>query len=298
METQTVFPPARRYGLIFHTVAGVVLLGAAALVFFQVYQRETGQVFIFGVLLSAVLASPVPLLVYRGYALTQASYVLDRDGLRIRWALRAEDIPLPRIEWVRPADELGFRLPLPFLQWPGAVIGKRTVEGLGPVEFIASDVRRLLLVATPERIYAISPADERIFVRTYRHIIELGSLTPIPSRSVLPAAFLQRVWLDRLARIMIIAGLGLTVLLSAVVILLIPAHPSIFLGYNSARQPLEPVSPERLFLLPFLAVAEYIIDLLVGLFFYRLNDQRIVAYIIWGSSSLPPLLLLLAVLFI
>jgi hypothetical protein len=298
MENQTIFPPARRYGLIFHAAAGAIFLGAAVLVFLLVFQRETGQVFIFGVLLSVVLASPLPLLIYRGYALTQASYLLDRDGLRIRWGLRAEDIPLPHIEWVRPADELGFRLPLPFLQWPGAVTGKRTVEGLGPVEFIASDVRRLLLVATPEKIYAISPADERNFVRAYRHIIELGSLTPIPSRSILPAVFLQRVWLDRLARAMIITGLGLTVLLAAAVILLIPAHPTIFLGYNAAGQPLEPVSPERLLLLPFLGVVEYVLDLLVGLFFYRLNDQRLVAYIIWGSSSLPPLMLLLAVLFI
>ncbi len=298
MEPQTVFPPARRLGLIFHAAAGLILLGAAALVFLQVFQRETGQVFVTGVLLSALLASPVPLLTYRGYALAQASYALDRDGLRIRWGLRAEDIPLPRIEWVRPADELGFRLPLPFLQWPGAVIGKRNVEGLGTVEFIASDVRRLLLVAMPDKIYAISPADERGFVRTYRHIIELGSLTPIASRSVLPAAFLQRVWLDRLARYMIIAGLGLTLLLLAVAILLIPAHPAIFLGYDAAGRPLEPVSAERLLLLPFLCGVEYVVNVLVGLFFYRLNEQRLVSYILWGSSSLLPLLLLLAISFI
>ncbi len=298
METQATFPPARRLGLIFHAAAGVILLGAAVLVFLQVFQRETGQMFISGVLLSVLLACPVPLLIYRGYALAQASYFLDRDGLRIRWGLRADDIPLPHIEWVRPADELGFHLPLPFLQWPGAVLGRRNVQGLGLVEFIASDVRRLLLVATPEKIYAISPADDRNFVRTYRHIIELGSLTPIASRSILPAAFLQRVWTDRLARWMIIAGIGMTFLLLAAVILLIPTHSTIFLGYNAARQPLEPVSPDRLLLLPFLGGVLYVIDLLAGLFFYRLNDQRLVAYILWGSSSLLPLLLLLAVFLI
>ncbi len=298
METQTNFPPARQLGLTFHAAAGVILLGVAALVFLQVFQRETGQMFVSGVLLSVLLACPVPLLIYRGYALAQASYFLDRDGLRIRWGLRAEDIPLPQIEWVRPADELGFHLPLPFLQWPGAVTGRRTVQGLGTVEFIASDVRKLLLVATPDKVYAISPADERSFVRTYRHIIELGSLTPIVSRSILPAAFLQRVWMDRLARWMIIAGIGITFLLLAAVILLIPAHPSIFLGYDALRRPLEPVSPDRLLLLPFLGGVLNVVDLLVGLFFYRLNDQRMVAYILWGSSSLLPLLLLLAVFLI
>ena len=298
MENQSVFPPYRRLGLIFHAAAALILLGVAVLVFFQVYQREVGQVFITGVLVSVVLVIPLPLLVYRGYALAQASYALDRDGLRIRWGLRAEDIPLPQIEWVRPANELGFRLQLPFLQWPGAVVGKRKVEGLGPVEFIASDVRSLLLVATPEKVYAISPADERSFVRTYHRIIELGSLTPIPPRSVLPAAFLERVWQDLRARYMIIAGFGLTGLLLVVAILLIPVHASVFLGYNAAGQPLDPVSSERLLLLPLLGGVEYFIDLLVGLYFYRLNDQRLVAYFLWGSSILLPLLLLLAIILI
>ncbi len=298
MENQTVFPPNRRLGLIFHAAAALILLGAAALVFFQVYQREVGQVFITGILLAVILVSPLPILVYRGYALAQASYALDRDGLRIRWGLRAEDIPLPQIEWVRPADELGFRLPLPFLQWPGAVVGWRKVEGLGPVEFIASDVRNLLLVATPEKVYAISPADERSFVRTYRRIIELGSLTPIPSRSVLPAAFLERVWHDHLARYMIIAGMGLTMLLLVVSVLLIPAHATVFLGYDAAGLPLEPVSSERLLLLPLLGGVEYVVSLLVGLYFYRLNEQRLAAYLVWGSSILLPLLLLLAAIMI
>ncbi len=298
MENQTVFPPNRRLGLIFHAAAALILLGAAALVFFQVYQREVGQVFITGILLAVILVSPLPLLVYRGYALAQASYALDRDGLRIRWGLRAEDIPLPQIEWVRPADELGFRLPLPFLQWPGAVVGRRKVEGLGPVEFIASDVRSLLLVATPEKVYAISPADERSFVRSYRRIIELGSLTPIPSRSVLPAAFLERVWHDLLARYMIIAGMGLTALLLVVSILLIPAHATVFLGYDAAGQPLEPISSERLLLLPLLGGVEYVVSLLVGLYFYRLKEQRLASYLLWGSSILLPLLLLLAAIMI
>ncbi len=268
------------------------------MVFLQVYQRETGQLFISGVLLAVILICPLPLLVYRGFALVQASYALDRDGLRIRWGLRAEDVPLPQIEWVRPADELGFRLPLPFLQWPGAVLGRRNVEGLGLVEFIASDVRSLLLVATPEKIYAISPGDERNFVRTYRQIIELGSLTPIPSRSVLPAAFLERVWQDRLARYLVIVGLALSVLLLVVSILLIPAHPSIFLGYDTARRPLEPVSSERLLLLPLLGGAEYLFSLFTGLYFYRLNEQRLVAYMLWGGSILLPLLLFLAIILI
>jgi len=236
------------------------------------------------------------LFLYRGFALVQSGYTLDRDGLRLRWGLRGEDIPLPQIEWVRPAAELGFRLPLPFFQWPGAVVGKRKVEGLGEVEFLASDVRLLLLVATPQKIYAISPADGRAFIRSFRQIIELGSLTPLPSYSVLPAAFLQKVWQDRPARWLTLAGLALTGVLFILAGLIIPTRATISLGYDALRQPLDPVSADRLLLLPLLGAAAYVVDLFTGLLFYRRDDQRPLSYLLWGSSVLTPLLLFLAMI--
>jgi hypothetical protein len=294
MEFQTVFPPARRNGLIFHGIAVLVLLGAAILVFLQAYQVDVGGGFIFGTLAAVVLAAPVPLLLYRGFALAQSSYTLDRDGLRLRWGLRGEDIPLPQIEWVRPAAEMGFRLPLPLFQWPGAVVGRRKVEGLGEVEFIGSDIRLLLLVATPQKIYAISPADGRAFIRSFRQIIELGSLSPLPSYSVLPAAFLQKVWQDRPARLLVLVGLVLTGILFILAGLIIPTRSTVSLGYNALRQPLDPVSADRLLLLPLLGAAAYVGDLFTGLFFYRRDEQRPVAYLLWGSSVLTPFLLFLA----
>ena len=296
MENQTVFPPARRTGLIFHAGAVVVLLGSAVLVFLQAYQMNVGQGFIFGTLAAIVLVAPLPLVLYRGYALSQSTYTLDRDGLRLRWGLRGEDVPLPQIEWVRPAAELGFHLPLPFFQWPGAVVGRRKVEGLGEVEFMASEVRSLLLVATPQKIYAISPADGRAFIRSFHQIIELGSLSPLPSYSVQPAAFMQKVWQDRPARWMVLAGLGLTGALFILAALIIPGRATVSLGYDALRGPLEPVSSDRLLLLPLLGAAAYVVDLIAGLFFYRRDEQRPVAYLLWGSSVLTPLLLLLAMI--
>lgn len=298
MEMQTIFPPARRTGLIFHAAAVAALLGISAIVFLQAYQMNVGQGYIFGILASIILAAPLPLFLYRAYALAQSSYTIDRDGLRLRWGLRGEDIPLPQIEWVRPADEMGFHLPLPFFQWPGAVVGKRKVEGLGEVEFIASDVRKLLLVATPLKIYAISPADGRTFIRSFRQIIELGSLSPLPSYSVLPAAFLQQVWQDRSARWLALGGLGLTGALFILAALIIPGRQTVSLGYDALRNPLEPVSSDRLLLLPLLGAAVYVVDLLSGLFFYRRVEQRLVAYLLWGSSVLTPLLLFLAMILI
>ena len=297
MDLQTRFRPPRRAGVLFNLAGFVILGGAAALVFLQVYQQGSGAEFVFGLLLAGLLVLPLPLIAYRAYALFQGEYILDRDGLRLRWGLRWEDIPLPDIEWVRPANELGFRLPLPFLQWPGAILGTRRVEGLGMVEFVAGDFKSLLLVATPHKVYAITPADGRSFLRTFRQIVELGSLTPITSLSVRPVVFYQQVWNDRLGRGLLLGGLALTLLLFVMAGLVIPGRTSVSLGYDPQRQPLEPISAERLLLLPVLSGLAYAVDTIVGLFFYRKVEQHPAAYVVWASSLITPFMLLLAILF-
>ncbi|TLM81522.1 MAG: hypothetical protein FDZ75_07860, partial [Actinobacteria bacterium] len=196
VSTASVFPPPRRRGMILFSAAVAVLglAGTACLVF--ALQQQVGAMFVVLLLLAILCYVPIPLAVYRAYALLNASYTLERDGLRLRWGLRAEDIPLPEIEWVRPAAELGFHLPLPVLAFPGGLLGARGLPELGTVEFVASEEKNLLLVATRHKIYAISPADPGAFVQSFQRAIELGSLAPLPSYSSQPVAFVARVWRD------------------------------------------------------------------------------------------------------
>ncbi len=298
MITDAVFPPPRTTGLLVHT-AGILIVGAAAgsSIYFSL-QAEVGSYSILLLLLSLVLLVPTGLGIYRGYALLRASYTLERDGLRLRWGLRSEDIPLPEVEWVRPASDMGFAMPLPFLPAPGAILGTRQVEGLGPVEYMASDRDRMLLVATPEKIYVISPADPKGFQRAFQRAIEMGSLSPIPFSSTLPAAFLQRVWHDRLARIVILAGLALTVALFVLVVTTIPTKTALPLGFDRAGQPISNGPPERLLLLPVLATFSLVTDLIAGLFFYRYEETHPIAYLLWAAGVITPLLLIAATLFL
>jgi hypothetical protein len=234
---------------------------------------------------------------YRLFALWRATYILERDGLRLRWGLRAEDLPLEAIEWIRPADELGFPLPLPLFTWPGAILGGHTVPDLGMVEFLASERDRLLLLATPQRIYAISPEDPRAFMRSFRRVLELGSLTPLAPFSAQPAAFLQRVWQNTLARWFLLTGLVLSLALLTLVSLVIPTRNEVALGYTPQGQPLPPVPSQRLMLLPMLALMAYVGDLLVGMYFFRRENGQALAYLLWAAGVLTPLLLIMAVFF-
>ena len=238
-------------------------------------------------LIALVLFSPLPLLVYRLYALVNGVYVLRQEGLVIRWGLRREDIPLGSIEWMRPANEIGFRLPLPWLRLPGSLIGRRIVNELGLVEFLGSDVQHLILVATPDKVFALSPEDGESFVRSFLQVNELGSLMPLEAQSVYPRVFIGRVWEDRLGRIAILTGLGIGVFLLLGVALAVPA-----LGEINWVEPGSIAPAERLLLLPILNGLIWLVNLGLGSFLFRRGgNYRIAAYSLWITSALTGVLL-------
>jgi hypothetical protein len=68
------------------------------------------------------------------------------------------------------------------------------------------------------------------------------------------------------------------------------------LGYDAFGRPLEPIAPERLLLLPLVCAALFAVDLVLGLFLYRREDQRSAAYLLFASSVVTPLLLLLGII--
>ena len=305
---ESVFLPPRSPGL--PLIGGAILalsIGAGA-AFYVTFQATETTVFWAALLAALVLFAPLPLLAYQAYALSGARYVLERDGLLIRWGLRGEDIPMPDIEWVRPAATLPRHVPLPWLSWPGAILGSRSSAELGPVEFIAADTRRLLLVATPQRIYAISPADPAAFLKAYQRANELGSLSPIKPRSADTRLLMGSLASNPAARWLVLAGAGVAVILLLSVALALPSRQSISLGFTPTGQPVEPGPSARLLLLPVLNGIYYLVDLLAGLFFYRRSSRlgglgrvpspveartlRIQAYLLWGSSILTGLILL------
>jgi hypothetical protein len=172
------------------------------------------------------------------------------------------------------------------------------------VEFLAAQTRPLVLVATPGRIYAISPDDPKGFLQRYQHFSELGSLAPLPARSVFPSFLLARVWATRPARYLILGGLALSLILLIWVSLAVPERPAVSLGFTPESLPTEPVPSVRLLLLPVLNIFFYLANLLAGLYFFRAEGEPEasvklpLAYLLWGSGVLTPLLFLLGVLFI
>lgn len=292
------FPPSRRSGIALHVIFIIVLAATSAWGFWNLSNTQVGPSYVTYLLVALVTFVPIPIFGYRTYALLRADYYIDRDSLAILWGLRVEDIPLTDIEWVRPASDLSHPLALPPFRLPGAILGTRRHPDLGLVEFIASSSRNLILIATSKRVLAISPENPAALVQTFARATELGSLTPAEYKSVYPSFIITQAWESPVARFLWMSGLFLNLGLVVWVGILIPSLSQIPFGFNALGIPDEVAPSTQLILLPLISGFMYVVGIITGLYFYRWEEQRPLAYVVWIAGTICAVLFLLAVLFL
>jgi hypothetical protein len=292
------YPPPKQFGLLVHIFLVLLMVGLSGWGIWNLTFAEVGPNFVIFLMDALLALVPLPLFLYRAYALLRADYILDRDSLELRWGLRDEDIPLTDIEWLRPASDLSAPLRLPWLPLPGAVLGLRRHPDLGVVEFLASNSRDLLLVATSKRVFAISPTDAARFAQTFARTVEMGSLLPAEAKSVYPSFIFSRAWRNPLARFLWLAGLFMNIGLAVWVILTIPTLSQVSLGFAPTGGALAPTPASQLILLPIISSFLFLAGLSAGMYFYRWETHRVLALVLWISSALSAFLFLLAVYFI
>lgn len=305
MSSDYIFTPPRSFGLIFQGGLILALAAAAGLGLWQAAFATIGPQFLLYLAPTLLAVILIPALAYRFYALRGAAYILERDGIRLRWGLRNEVIPMDAVLSVRPWSDLARPLPLPVLRWPGGVLGVRRASGQ-EVEYLASRWDSLLLISTRQRVYAVSPADPEGFIYAFQRLTELGSLTPLKARSVYPTFLLARVWEARPARLLLLSGLFLSLLLLGWVSLAVPSREQVYLGFHPTDRTRDLVPAVRLLLLPVLNTMIFLVDVLLGLFFYRRDEPPAelhvsgpaLAYLLWSGAAITPLLFLIAVFFI
>jgi hypothetical protein len=292
------FPPPRQHGLVVHLVS-ILALGAISLtMFWFVSHTPVGLLFTIDILVALATFIPVPILIYRAYALTRGNYSLNRDNLRLVWGLRIEEVPLADVEWVRPIHALPVPVTLPWLWLSGGLLGITRHPDIGKIEFLASESETLLLVATARRVFAISPADPSAFIAAFQRAIEMGSLTRAEAHSQYPSFVVAVAWESMLVRYLWLAGALLNIGLLLWVTLLAPGIQRVSLGFTPAVTPQPAVAGTQLILLPLLSALSFVVGWLTGLFFYRREDQRILALALWISGALSSVFFLLAVSFI
>lgn len=309
MDEIIIFQPSRRSGLIFHAVIIIILILGGLWSLYQASRAQVGPIFLLYLLPALVALSLVPLFLYRAYALRQAAYLLERDGLHLRWGLRAESIPMDAVQWIDLAANRQTTLPLPWMRWPGALLGRRRLPDGTQVEFLAADSNQLVLIATAKSLFAISPEQPDEYLDTFQHLNELGSLTLLPASSVYPSFLISRVWANKPARYLLLSGLALSLIVLILVSLAIPSRSVVSLGFHQNQTSGDVVPSIQLLLLPMLNIFFFLSDLLLGLFFFRRaeaaegmasSDASVswtLAYVLWSSAVFTGVFFLVAFYF-
>ncbi len=296
-----IIKPPKFQGLFIGGILISLLLGGIILGVFQIATGEFNP--LLGIWVSlVVISSPLLLMViYRLYGLITAKYVLDRNGFCLQWGFSTEQIPLTSIENMIKGDEVQIQLSPPLgLYWPGCIVGQKTVDEFGLVEFFTTrPPKERIIIPLEGRSLVISPPDLESFHQSFLETVRLGSLEEIPAISVRPDFFSARLWADRLARFLILSGLILNLfLLGYLGFRAVNLPESVPFGFDSAGLPDTFVPPSQLLLLPLLGGFYWLTNLVLGVWLYRLESDRQIAYVVWFTGTLLGGLLWGAILYL
>ncbi len=293
MQEEAIFAPPRQPGLVLQLALMIIAAALAGVALFAALQAPVGPALFISIGLLVICAGLLIVLAYRSYALTRATYSLAREGVTIQWGLRVEEIPMPAVLWWRRPVELEHPPKMPLLGMPGAILGTRTDSHLGPLEYLASDRDKLVLLATQNKIYVISPEDPERFLISLQEVVEMGSLTALDARSIHPASLIGEIGADRSARLLLATSLLLALAVIVWVGLLISSPVSLPVGFTPNGLPRTPGPAVRVVVLGVVSTTFLLADWILGAYYFRQPNGRLLAYIIWLLAAITPLLFLI-----
>ncbi|NLB72265.1 MAG: hypothetical protein GX797_09735 [Chloroflexi bacterium] len=278
--TDEYFPP-RQKSLILNGLAAfvLVLLILGMLIIGSMTRQNTLAILLMAA--GILLLLPLFLVIYRIFVVLSTVYLLSRDALEISWGLRRELLPIGQIDWVNPVSEFETQLPLGVTFLKSAYYGEKRINGLGQTLFVATSPEQMVLIKRGNQYLVISPENARIFCERFDQINQLGSLKQFEPESENLTMLWQRVWADRWAKRMLIAGIiSLALLLIAAMTIGLSREQIVWVS-------MERVPASRALLLALIGTLFGLINTFVGLLLYL--QDRVAANVrnlIWGWTIL------------
>jgi hypothetical protein len=295
VEESYEFTPPKKTGVIFHLVIIIAFIIIVIYCLYRIAYTEVGPTFLFYLIPILVAIPTVPLFAYRLNSLHNAIYIMERDNIHLQWGLRVEVIPTASILWIQSATSFSEPIHLPWIRWPGSVLGNRLLGGRTPIEFMASASQDLVLIATYERVFAISPTESGKFLSTYQQLTELGSLVKTEPQSIFPTTIFTGVWQTRASRYLLIISILLGIIMIFFTGLIAPSRFAVSLGFLPSGEPRDVVPSIRLMLLPILYTIFWFTNFFAGIILTRYKDHQPLAYLLWVNNIVVALLFLIAV---
>ncbi len=270
-------------------MAILIISGLIFLSLFQLLTAALSPFMVLWVIIPLVCFPLLMLILYRWYGLLSAAYRIDRDGFYLKWGLAFEQVPLASVQSIGRAGSNGVSLrPGIGFWWPGCIVGREEFAAIGRVEFFTAELGgSMLLVTLENRLLAISPRDPDAFELAFQSAARMGSLETVPEISRRSNFVFSQLWSDTWARFLILAGALLPLIILGYIAMIVPGLPfDVPFGFAPSGIPDTFGPPGRLLLLPMVAGFCWFVDLVGGMWLYRGEDQRPLAYVVWSAAIL------------
>lgn len=254
------------------------LLALDVLLLSYLRRSQISFVFFMSSLFVAVSLPLLAFLSYLVYGLLNLRYHLHRDALTIVWGATQRVIPMGSIQRVLRGKDLQGDIKVRVMSWPGCLVGRTWVEGIGRILFYATEpIARQLLVVTPTMTYSISPANLEGFLDAFNIRQHIGPIRLVSYERRQPSFWSWPVWGYRLAHLLLGLGLVVNLILFAYLCWLCPA-----LGRTEILK------------LPAFGLTTLTVNSSLGILIH--SRQRVGAYLLWGGGIAVQLVCWLAAL--
>jgi hypothetical protein len=293
----TFQPYPTRSGFIFLGI-GLIFIGLAyILTYLLLQQDEPPLAFILLVGLLVTLGI-IGLMLYGALVVFKLGYHIDRNGLAIRWGLGQQLIPFQSIKAIIPGKDVAPSAEFRAANIAGLHFGRAELPEYGLLKFRATaPLTESLLVVTPNQAYVISPDQPQAFLKAWQVRQNLGP-TQQWSESI------RRCWpfntpliLDSLAWRLLGTAAFFCFSLVGYISLNYPELPALLPIHFDSLGQVDRIADKRvLFTLPLVGAIVWGVNLILGSLFY--HQEKVAAYLLWGSTIVVQLCLWAAVLMI
>jgi Bacterial PH domain/Domain of unknown function (DUF1648) len=240
-----------------------------------------------------VLASLL-IIVYVGYRIVGAftlEYWVDRDAVTLVWGPTRQTIPLGQIQRVMVGSGSSQVLRAQPWHWPCPDRRRAVCDDLGVVNSYATrSLGQQLVLVTANESFGVSPADPGGFMSALQERFALGVGRPLPAELRRPPVWTWPLWRDRIALVLIGAGLLGVLLMFGALCFRFPALSSdLPLHFDASGIPDRIVPKSGLFVLPIIGLIAWVFNLVVGIWLYRWVQQG-AAYLLWGGALVVQLI--------
>ena len=285
-KNEYLFSPGRAAGLTLLIFLALVLIAINLFFFYLFSHQQPGPIFFLTFIVSVGFLIPVAIVLYRIYGLIASRYQITRSAILLKWGLRSETIPLSDINWIRRPEEMTVEVPWPPLPMPGAYVGSVRTDDQSAIDFMASDVNKMIFIGTTDQIYGISPSDPELFFQGFERVLQMGTLSDAERMTIRPADWVTASYGNRIARYSLFLSLILLLLLSLWIGFRITATETVRLGFTAAGTPNRPIPARNILILPVLAAVFWLVNLIFGIQLYKSQSLRRSAELLWAGSPL------------